>query len=271
MTIDDLNDSNFHQPLFLKSGDYGILIIHGFSSSPGQVSALAFKLHEEKFTVSVPLLAGHGTTPDDLEKTDAQDWYHSAEIALLELKKSVKKIIIIGASFGGNLAFHLCRQYPKDVVGLISIMTPVHFYHERSLYLLIRLAVKFFRSIRKKGSSGVGIKNNQEFNDVGSYISLPLKSLLDFYRFIRQNTRNDLKVITKPILIIQTKKDGVIKPSSANSIYNLISSKEKKIFWIDSKYHAVPWPENYKIFSTAYTDMKKFISRCLADNDLILN
>lgn len=51
--------------IFLPSSSRksGVLLLHGFTSSPFEMKELAYLLHERQFSVSIPLLAGHGTIP----------------------------------------------------------------------------------------------------------------------------------------------------------------------------------------------------------------
>ena len=58
----------------LGGGPVGCLLIHGFASSPPEMRPLGDFLHQRGITVSAPLLPGHGTVPEDLNRTLWQDW-----------------------------------------------------------------------------------------------------------------------------------------------------------------------------------------------------
>jgi carboxylesterase len=59
----------------------GSLVLHGFTGSTQSISYLGEELHRRVgFTVSAPRLAGHGTSPDDMETT-AQLFAGSCSIA----------------------------------------------------------------------------------------------------------------------------------------------------------------------------------------------
>src|SRR5438045_2046546 len=55
----------FHHP----GNRTGVLLLHGFGGSPVEVQPLALSLADKGYTVDVPLLPGHGTTPRDFAAT----------------------------------------------------------------------------------------------------------------------------------------------------------------------------------------------------------
>src|SRR4051812_26008702 len=74
------------EAFFLPGGPTGVLLTHGFTSSPAEVRPLGIYLAEQGYTVYGPLLAGHGTAPEDLRTTTWQQWVASAEAGLAELR-----------------------------------------------------------------------------------------------------------------------------------------------------------------------------------------
>ena len=71
------------------------------------------------FTVSAPLLAGHGTTPGDMARATWQDWYESVQIAHRQLSQCCAEVFVAGFSLGSLLAVHLAVRY--DVAGLVLL------------------------------------------------------------------------------------------------------------------------------------------------------
>ena len=72
-------------PFFWEGGPTGILLVHGFTATPAEVRLLAKILHERGFTVAGPLLPGHGTKPEDLNRVRWQDWVEEGEKAYRQL------------------------------------------------------------------------------------------------------------------------------------------------------------------------------------------
>lgn len=114
-----------------KNSEIGVLMIHGFSSTSRQFLELSEYLSARGFTVSAPLIAGHGTCPEDLAKTNPEDWKNSVKEAYVQLKQSVKKVVIIGNSFGSNLGFWLTNEFNNEPVAIISLGAPIILYWHR--------------------------------------------------------------------------------------------------------------------------------------------
>ena len=65
------------EPFFYRGGSHGVLLVHGFTSVPAEMLLLGCHLHDLGYTVLGVRLAGHGTTPKDLERMSREDWYDS--------------------------------------------------------------------------------------------------------------------------------------------------------------------------------------------------
>ncbi|OVE81236.1 hypothetical protein BVY03_04295, partial [bacterium K02(2017)] len=100
-------------PIFKKGNkDVGVLLIHGFTATPDCMRYLANHLNSLGFSVSAPLLAGHGTTKENLAKTNWQDWYESCHQIFRKMQQDYSHIFVAGLSLGGLLALKLAQDYP---------------------------------------------------------------------------------------------------------------------------------------------------------------
>src|ERR1035437_5524360 len=82
----------------MEGDDRGILLLHGFAGTPPEMRPLAEELGRRGFTVYAPLLAGHGTSPEELEKTGHRDWIRSANEALDQLHTRCRLLGVAGQS-----------------------------------------------------------------------------------------------------------------------------------------------------------------------------
>ena len=85
----------------LKTGktDYnpnGVLLIHGFTSTPQALMDMAEKIHDAGFKVYLPKLPGHGTKWQDLEKVKYTDWIDFIVHKSEKILKEVEKLNIVG-------------------------------------------------------------------------------------------------------------------------------------------------------------------------------
>ena len=97
---------------FVLEGTNGrrLLMFHGSGDSPQSLRYLAHRLNAAGYAVCVPLLPGHGRSPQAFAAATATDYHRVALDALLELEASDGWIGIVGLSMGGALAARLCAE-----------------------------------------------------------------------------------------------------------------------------------------------------------------
>ena len=118
-----INIKNGAEPFFYPGSDVGCLLIHGFTASPQEVSGLGRWLAAAGLTVNGVLLAGHGTTPSDLNETTWRDWYASVETGYWRLAAHCRSVFVLGLSLGGALSLHLAAHRP--VAGVVAMAAPL--------------------------------------------------------------------------------------------------------------------------------------------------
>src|SRR5690606_5912628 len=109
-----LDGSSFYYPGNIT----GFLLLHGFTATTAEVRPMAERLKEQGFTISAPLLPGHDTHPDELNKVHWQDWVQTVRKAYLELRESCDHIWLGGESMGGLLCLLTAVEFP-EVTGLL--------------------------------------------------------------------------------------------------------------------------------------------------------
>src|SRR5699024_300093 len=70
---------------------------------------------------SVPRLAGHGTSWQDLNRTQWTDWYASLEAEVLRLSQKYGSVGVGALSMGGSLALRIAQERPDEVTGLALV------------------------------------------------------------------------------------------------------------------------------------------------------
>jgi carboxylesterase len=112
------------EPFTAEGGSVGVLVLHGFTGSPQSMRGLAQAFADAGFTVELPLLPGHGTSVDDLERTEWADWSTTAQAAYTALRARCDSVVVAGLSMGGLLAVWLAVHQP-GVAGVIAINAAV--------------------------------------------------------------------------------------------------------------------------------------------------
>lgn len=246
------------EPIFIdKNSEVGILMLHGFTSTPHQFKELSKFLADKGFTVYVPLIAGHGTSPKEMVKTDPKDWCRSVKDAYLKLKETSGKVIVIGNSFGGNLGFWLAKDLNNNLAGIISLGTPVRLkYHE---FISFRLRTYgWFRKYYRKPPR-IYKTDYTDMMDEITYPLIPVKNLREFLWFLKNETSLNLDKVKVPALVIQPNYDPVVHPKSATYIYEHLGSSFKKIYWLETNCHIVTDKENDELFEKIHNFINELI------------
>lgn len=244
------------EPFFIdKKAKIGILLIHGFTSTPYQFKDFGKFLTDKGFTVYAPLVAGHGTSPEDLMNTTMEDWKASVREAYATLKKRVHRVVIVGNSFGGNLAFYLARTLKDPPAGIISLGTPITL---RSQWLIrVRLSVYGWTKTYYYKDRRIYRIDYTDMVDEITYPVIPIKSLREFFKFIKTETIPNLENVHVPTLITHAEIDPVVHPKSALYIHQHISSPYKMIYWFQSYHHGVTNDKHQELFMKAYEFIQK--------------
>jgi carboxylesterase len=101
----------------VAGGRVGVLLLHGLCGTPTEMRFVANGLARAGYTVHCPQLAGHCGTEEDIKNTTWQDWYASAEAALVEIRKECDIVIVGGLSTGAVLSLLLAANHPDMVQG----------------------------------------------------------------------------------------------------------------------------------------------------------
>lgn len=118
---------------FRLEGDNGeaVVLSHGFTGVPAHFRPMADFLNERGYTVNVPLLAGHGTTMEDMATTGAEDWVRSVSLAARAVADH-RRVHLVGLSMGGLISLIVAGEAAAATVTTIN--TPI-VARDRKLYL----------------------------------------------------------------------------------------------------------------------------------------
>jgi len=201
---------------FLKGNHIGALLIHGFTATTIEVRFLADYLHKKGFTVSAPLLPGHGTTPVDLNKKKYSDWIDCVEESYRTLKKSCSTVIVGGESMGAVLTLLLAEKYSE--IKAILLYSPAI----KIASLKYSKLLKYIKPIIQKGN----------YNDLmpwQGYSVYPLFAANEFL-LLQKLVVQKLFQVKQPVLIFDGAYDKTIDKGSSDvilsSIGSLIKSKQ---------------------------------------------
>jgi len=244
------------RPAFLKHENEiaGVLLIHGYMAAPEEMKVFAHYLHEKGFTVYVPRLKGHGTAPEDLARSKYDQWIESVEEAFVVLRHSCKKIIVGGFSTGAGLALELSTRV-EDIQAVFAVAPPMRLQDFGSLFVP---ALDTWNAMIKKIHLGTiakeFIENNPE-NPHINYMRNPIAGIHQLEKLMEQ-LEPKLKTITKPTLVVQSRKDPVVNPDGTLKLFKRIGSEIKEYYIFDYQRHGILIGEEVK---RVYKAIENFI------------
>ena len=224
---------------FLLEGTNGIcvILIHGFTATTVEVRPIAEFLHSEGYTVAAPLLPGHGTTPEDLNKQSWENWIDSVSETVRKCRTKHETIFIGGESMGGLITCYLAAVM-ENIKG-IMLYSPALKVDKLRFSKYIRL---FKKTIPKKNSEETPEKDVFPWQ---GYRVNPTQAAYQMY-LLQKLTRKKLKLITQPTIIFQGKFDKTISPAGPRLIYNNINSIQKEFVFLENSDHCVLLDKDFK-------------------------
>lgn len=210
------------------------LLIHGFTGSAYDLREIGGYLASQGINARGLRLAGHGSCPEDLAKTNAGDWWESVNTEFQTVKDRYEKICLVGYSFGANLAIDFAVRFPDIVRAIVLLGPSVYIRHDKFLRFLLPVKRIFTRYQEKK------ILNERDFweyEEKGVYTKIPVKSAKEFFDFIDKYTKKEISLIRVPCLIIQSANDKVVHPKSARYVYKRVRSPKKELVILDNREH----------------------------------
>ncbi|MEA4811841.1 MAG: alpha/beta fold hydrolase [Anaerolineaceae bacterium] len=211
--------------LDFPGGQDGIVLLHGFTASPLEVKPLALALHEHGYTVSAPLLPGHGTHPDDLNKTHYTEWIETAQEAIQALKAKCQRVFIGGESMGGLIALRIA-ELDLELAGVMIYAPALKAFH-----LWATPFAKYFVKYLAKSTDD----NNLIWSGYGVY---PLRAGHEMLK-LQRITQKELAKIAQPLLLVTTEKDTMVPQYVSQTIMNTIRSNQKEHLTLKESSHCI--------------------------------
>jgi carboxylesterase len=189
--------------------------------------------HQRGLTVSGPLLPGHGTDVDDMNRRQWSEWTAHVEGALSDLQSRCSTVFVGGLSMGALLTLYLGARHP-EINGLVTY-SPAILVANRLIYL--SPVLKHF--ISKRGATGESdLVASEADSHLWSYDEEPVRAAHELLK-LQGVVRRLLPAIKQPLLIIQSTKDAVIDPRCGQIIYDDAGSTNRELVWLHNSGHCI--------------------------------
>ncbi|KAB2909746.1 MAG: alpha/beta fold hydrolase [Ignavibacteriales bacterium] len=192
----------------------GVLLLHGFSSTPREFKPLTDQLREKSIPYYAPILTGFGL--DDthlLSVIRAQDWMRDAVNAFDLLSADCDEVCIVGNSMGALLACHIAskRFVPKLILTAPYLLSKKK--HELGRKLLIGSPIgwliRMFNPYVKKSGKSKAQTNLHDPEPRFVYDVVPVRSIEAMWRL--QDRVQYEKVRAGDSLVITGQNDNTVE------------------------------------------------------------
>ena len=234
----------------------GVLVVHGFTGSPAGMRPWAEDLAARGYAVEMPLLPGHGTRWQDLNRTTWADWYGAVEVALDKLVAENDAVVACGLSMGGALCLRLAADRGRDLAGAVLVNVAVD---------TLRKDAKLLPVLKALVPAFPGISNDIKKSgmDEQAYHVIPVKAAASM-SVGWAHLRRDLPQVTLPVLYFRSAIDHVADISSARALKAGLSSRDVTERVLEDSYHVATLDNDAPLI---FEESAEFIARVTADQD----
>ncbi len=234
--------------------------MHGLSSTPQSLSALASALAARGVEVEAILLPGHGTSPEDLERTTRATWYEAVRDGLERLRPRCRRLFVCGQSLGGTLALRAAALDPVDGVIALAAFLYLHDWRVRLLPLLQRVR-------HWEPAFGNDISDPALEREI-CYDRISLRTVSELVA-LGMEVQGLLPRIAVPALVVQSRVDHVVPPDTADWIYARLGSRDKELLRLEHSFHVVAMDRERELVAARCVRFMRRVARANADGTAI--
>ena len=140
-----------HAPFrrIVPGADCAVLFIHGINATPRFFDETLSAV-PENCSVHALLLPGHGGTVKDFARHTSAEWTAHVRAAVEELRKTHRRLYIVGHSLGTLLAIREAVREDRQIAGLLLLCVPLRIWSRPSAW------------VRNTGKALLGITSPEE-------------------------------------------------------------------------------------------------------------
>lgn len=218
------------QSFTFQAGPRAVLLLHGFTGHSADVRILGRYLEKKGYSSHAPIYRGHGLPPEELVKTNAEEWWEDVQAAYQHLRNlGYQDIAVAGLSLGGVLGLKLA--YSAKIKAVIPMCTPMFFDNEQQLIAGFKAFAKQYKQLEKKDVQTID-------REMEALLEIAPNVFREVETFVA-NVKNHVDTVYTPTMVVQARKDEMINPDSATYIYEHVETDHKLIKWYEESGHVI--------------------------------
>ncbi|TEW54170.1 glycerol acyltransferase [Psychromonas sp. RZ22] len=221
-----------------KSDKPGILLIHGFLSSPKEMEALGKLFHKLGYGVYLVRLSGHGTLSKEMRNCTVKGWLEAVNRGYAVLSHYHQKVLVAGFSAGALLALIKSCANVDNIMGVVAINPALTLKQKSVLFTpLLDNWNNMLNSFSIETGTVKWVDNDPEYPD-SNYDRIYISGLRQLLA-LQESCREQLDKVTLPLLVIQSENDPTVDFSSAEDIIDKVLSADKELCVVDANCHVI--------------------------------
>jgi carboxylesterase len=245
------------EPYESAGGPTGALLVHGFTGTPQSLRPWAEHLAAAGLSVWCPLLPGHGTRWQDMNRTSWHDWYAAADAGLARLRARCDEVFALGLSMGGTLVLRLAEQHGPALAGTVVVNASLGSENR---------ATKLLPVVSRLVPSIAGVAGDVKAPGVTelAYARTPLRAAASLARLWRV-TSADLGRIASPVLAYRSRLDHVVEPLSGRLLTSGVPAGLLREQVLENSYHVATLDNDKETIFSGSLEFIRSHSRVRAD------
>ncbi|MDR1834020.1 MAG: alpha/beta fold hydrolase, partial [Propionibacteriaceae bacterium] len=204
------------------------------------------------FRVAAPLLPGHGTTGQELNRVGWQDWYDTLEREYRALQRQCRAVFMCGLSLGGSLTLRMAEHHP-EIAGIVVVNPAV--VPTPAMWFAPLLSI-FTPCLKSAVGSDIAMPDVDEH----TYDVTPLHGVCELNKLFA-DVRARLDLVSCPVLLFRSAVDHVVPKVSSETMLRQISSENVTERVLARSYHVATMDYDKEEIFTGSID---FFNKCSA-------
>jgi carboxylesterase len=211
------------------AGELAILVLHGFTGSPGTMAHLAQGIEGAGYETVVPTLPGHGTTVEDMMATGWDDWSAAAEAAYQALAARSGRVAVVGLSMGATITCWLAARHP-GIAGIVCV-NPFVLPRDPDEIAFIDALIGVGETVTDPVGADIADPDVLE----PAYDRTPLGPLRSLVGAVT-DLQADLERISCPLLLLTSVEDHIVDPLNSDHLANMVAGPVERVR-LERSYH----------------------------------
>ncbi len=234
--------------------------------------------HKAGYDVYCYCLPGHGDHEQHIKTVTWRDWMDFSQEKYSAIRNKYKSFFLSGLCLGAAIAINLA-QNNSDITGVLALSTTLYLdgwtipWYNFLMPLGLNTIIRYYYTFPER--EPYGIKNEAIRKKIATLMSkntvaldnYPLTCIYELLR-LSEDTRNNIKKLTAPILLIHSLEDDLTSVKSSKFVYKNTESEIKEYIELKDSYHHVLY-DNERSF--VYEKTIEFAEKlCLTKREEVL-